>query len=74
VQIVAWSDPNDLLTWYLGEDFERWQANGNGVHVVNRLVKNAPHWFWAVEGPTSAHDNYAKNSEVIRELLKPLQP
>lgn len=72
-QIVAWSDPNDLLTWYLGEDFERWQA-ADGVKVANRRVKNARHWFWIVEGPTSAHDDYAKNREVIRELLKPLQP
>jgi len=74
VQIVAWSDPNDILTWYLGEDFQRWQANDNGVRVVNRLVKNAPRWFGALEGPTSAHDYYDKNREVIRELLKPLQP
>lgn len=74
-QIVAWSDPNDLLTWYLGQDFQNWQAaNANGVQVVNRIVKNAPHWFWIVEGPTSAHDNYAKNRTVIRSLLKPLQP
>jgi hypothetical protein len=74
VQIVAWSDSNDLLTWYLSDDFQHWQANDNGVYVVNRLVKNAPHWFWLLEGPTSAHDNYASNREVMRELLKPLQP
>jgi len=74
-QIVAWSDPNDLLTWYLGKDFQKWQTDDtDGVSVVNRKVKNAVHWFWMIEGPTSAHDNYDKNRVVIRSLLRPVQP
>lgn len=75
-QIVAWSDPNDLLTWYLGNDFQLWQATpATRILVVNHIVKNATTWNWLglLESPEHAHDDYAKNSEVIRSLLKPLE-
>jgi hypothetical protein len=78
-QIVAWSDPDDLLTWYLGADFQQWQAKSadgrteNGVCVVNNLVKNTTRWFGLIAAPLAAHDNYAKNPRVIRALLEPLQ-
>lgn len=75
-QIVAWSDPNDLLTWYLGGDFQSWQATpGTRILIVNHIVKNATtwNWLWLFESPEHAHDNYAKNSDVIRSLLKPLE-
>lgn len=70
-QIVAWNDANDLLTWYLAEDFQQWQAPSNeNVYVQNFAVRNASHWL-ILEGPLSAHDNYAKNRQVIRSLFKP---
>ncbi|HTX76499.1 MAG TPA: hypothetical protein VMD29_09860 [Terracidiphilus sp.] len=70
-KVVAWSDPNDLLSWYLGADFQRWQTPpGNGIEVENRLVKNAIRWFWLFEDPSAAHDNYALNPAVVRALLK----
>jgi hypothetical protein len=73
-QIVAWSDPNDLLTWFLGSDFQSWQAPpATRILIVNHIVKNATKWFWLLENPESAHDNYAKNPEVIRSLLQPLE-
>lgn len=78
-QIVAWSDPDDLLTWYLGTDFQQWQAKSadgktdNGVCVVNKRVKNTTRWFGLIAGPLAAHDNYARNPRVIRALLEPLQ-
>jgi hypothetical protein len=64
-QIVAWSDPNDLLSWQL-PDIE-------GVDVVNLYPKNAIHWLWLFENPLAAHDNYAKNKKVIQALLRPMQ-
>jgi hypothetical protein len=75
-QIVSWSDPNDLLTWYLGADFKSWQASDQSdILVVNNLVKNATtfNWLWLFENPDHAHNDYAKNRVVIRSLLQPLQ-
>jgi hypothetical protein len=61
IQVVAWSDPSDLLTW-------RVPAMA-GVNVVNLYVRNATHWFWLVESPTGAHDNYANNKDVLRVMF-----
>jgi hypothetical protein len=72
-QIVSWSDANDLLTWYLGDDFTNWQApSQNDIRVVNKLVKNATTWNWLglLENPELAHGNYATNPAVIRSLLQ----
>jgi hypothetical protein len=74
-QIISWSDPNDLLTWYLGGDFQAWQTRtGSGISVVNNIVKNSStwNWLWLFENPGDAHDNYAKNPKIIRSILKPL--
>jgi hypothetical protein len=65
-QIIAWSDANDLLSWDVPDI--------DGVHVVNIHVRNAgfkipPFIAW----PTGAHDNYAKNSAVLRVIFKPTQ-
>jgi len=63
-QIIAWSDPSDLLSWEV--------PGIEGVHVVNIPVHNsgfkvAPF----IESPMDAHANYAKNREVLRLILKP---
>jgi len=62
-QIVAWSDPSDLLSWDVPEL--------KTVVVKNWSVKNSTHWLWLFESPTGAHDNYAINKRVIRVMLKP---
>jgi hypothetical protein len=64
-QIVAWSDPNDLLSWQLPDI--------QGINIVNPYPKNSLHWLWLFENPLTAHDNYAKNKDVIRALLEPKQ-
>jgi hypothetical protein len=64
-QIVAWSDPNDLLSWHV--------PDLAGATVVNLYAKNSFRWFWLFENPLGAHDNYAKNNQVIKSLLKPRQ-
>ena len=63
-QIVAWSDPNDLLSWEVPAI--------EGVHVVNIRVHNAGFKIPPfMESPTGAHANYGKNREVLRLILKP---
>ncbi len=61
MQIVAFSDPSDLLTWRV--------PMLRDVDVVNLFPQNALHWFWVFESPTNAHDNYAKNKDVIRAMF-----
>jgi hypothetical protein len=61
VQVVAWSDPSDLLTWRVPRIGE--------VDVLNFYVQNATHWFWLFESPTGAHDGYAKNKIVLRHMF-----
>ncbi|MGP8252477.1 MAG: hypothetical protein ACLQHF_10615 [Terracidiphilus sp.] len=60
-QIVAWSDPSDLLTWLVPQVAD--------VELVNLQVQNAAHWFYLFESPTGAHDNYAKNKAVLRVMF-----
>ena len=63
-QIVAWSDPSDLLSWEVPEI--------EGVHVVNIPVRNSAFKVPPfLESPTDVHGNYAKNREVVRLILKP---
>jgi hypothetical protein len=63
-QIIAWSDPNDLLSWDV-PDIE-------GVDVVNIHVRNSGFKIGSLlASPTSAHANYAKNQKVLSRILKP---
>jgi hypothetical protein len=61
MEIVAFSDPSDLLTWRV--------PKLRDVDVVNLYPQNGLHWFWLVESPTAAHDNYASNKSVIRVMF-----
>jgi hypothetical protein len=60
-QIVAWSDPSDLLTWLV--------PPVSDVQLKNIQVRNATHWFWLFESPLGAHDNYAQNKAVLRIMF-----
>ena len=63
-QIIAWSDPNDLLSWEV--------PNIEGVHVVNIPVRNGGFKIPPfLAGPTGAHDNYARNAKVLGVIFKP---
>ena len=61
MQIVAFSDASDLLTWRV--------PKLRDVDVDNVYVQNAFHWFWVIESPTPAHEGYAKNKKVIRMMF-----
>jgi len=62
IEVIAFSDPSDLLTWRV--------PKLRDVDVVNLYVQNALHLFWVFESPTKAHDNYAKNKDVIRVMFR----
>jgi len=61
-QIVALNDPGDLLTWTVPEL--------KAVDVRNQSVRNATHWFWFIENPIKAHNNYESNKSAIAQMLK----
>lgn len=61
-QVVAWSDPSDLLTWRIPEI--------KGLVVDNLYVRNT-FWRWIVARPIAAHVNYDRNREVIRVMMSP---
>ena len=61
-RITALNDPSDLLTWTV--------PNLPGVEVENYTVRNSTRWFWFIENPTKAHNNYARDKRAIREMLQ----
>jgi hypothetical protein len=61
-EIFAWSDPSDVLTWYV--------PPMAGVKVDNLYVRNTwLHWLFA--DPETAHANYAKNKGVLKAMMRP---
>jgi hypothetical protein len=61
VQVVAWSDPSDVITYRVPKIGD--------VEVVNLYVKNAARWFGLLESPRKAHADYAKNIDVLRVMF-----
>jgi hypothetical protein len=59
-QLVAWSDPSDLLTWCIPEM--------KPLTVVNLYVRNT-WWHWILANPVAAHVNYASNKIVLRMMM-----
>lgn len=67
LQIVAFNDTNDLLTWHIppwyavsGADVGQAQTN---VNFVNVFVQNTAKLL-IIESPSPAHGNYFKNPSV----------
>jgi hypothetical protein len=60
--LVAFSDPNDLLSYTLQTD----KYAREGVTVYNILVSNAPTYLGLLERPDSAHLDYLTNPDVGR--------
>ena len=61
-QLIAWSDPSDLLTWHVPKI--------DGLVVRNIDVRNT-RWHWLIAGPESVHDNYDRNKNVLRVMFGP---
>lgn len=66
VQVVAWSDPSDVITYRVPKIGD--------VEVVNLYVKNATRWLGLIESPRKAHDNYAQNRDVLRVMFGESKP
>jgi hypothetical protein len=63
-QIVAWSDPNDLLSWNVPDI--------DGVRVKNVSVRNAAFKIPSLlVSPTGVHANYAQNKKILRAIFQP---
>ncbi len=61
-QVIAWSDPSDLLSWHL--------PAMEGLAITNLYVRNT-WWHWIIANPAAAHGNYATNKEVLRIMFGP---
>lgn len=58
--VVAFSDPNDLLTYRLLPS----RYAGPDVAVADVLISNAASWFGLLEDPFAAHLDYLQNKDV----------
>jgi len=65
-QLVAWSDPDDLLTWLVPDPRDPTAAD---VIPNNLPAMNATRWFWLLANPLKAHVNYDKNKHVLRAIV-----
>ena len=61
MQVVAFTDPNDLLSYRLDPAL----LNMEHVKVANVIVSNAPTLFGFVSRPDHAHCGYKWNPHVI---------
>ena len=69
-QIVAWSDPDDLLTWKVPDlDPGAHGVEARPVIVQNRPAQNAWRWFGLLESPGGAHTKYDQNKRVLRAMV-----
>jgi hypothetical protein len=65
LQVVAFTDPNDLLSYRL-QSFDG--VPGQPVQLVNVLVSNAPTYFGYLANP-ALHGDYGSNPNVAKLLL-----
>ena len=70
LDIVAFSDTDDVLSWGLPKWYVRELPGTDGqrldIHAVNVYVQNATRWFGAYENPGTAHVGYFDNPQVWR--------
>jgi len=66
LKVVAFSDPNDVLSYKLPLDYfpPSWKTD-----VVNVLPSNDYVWFGVFENPLNAHQNYGKTDAVMDMFL-----
>ena len=67
ITLIAFTDPNDLLSYRIPPDHAA--ALGLGVFVVNVIASNADTYAWYAENPYPAHTDYDKNPDVLRLLF-----
>ena len=58
IYLIAFSDPNDLLSYELREPLDE--------TTVNVRVSNSPTWLGLFENPEAAHTGYLERDEIWR--------
>ena len=66
IDIIAFSDPNDDLSFLLPSLSDG--STGPAITVQNVLVQNAPEYLWLFEDPKAAHLGYYLNPDHARIL------
>jgi hypothetical protein len=64
LDVVALSDPNDLLSWGIPAWYLQAQNCAPTLRITNVFVSNAPHWLSLFEDHRAAHSNYFRNPSV----------
>jgi|SRR5271166_2006177 len=67
LSLVAFTDPNDLLSYRLPPDDTA--IIGADTSVVNVITSNADSYFGYVENPYPAHTAYSQNADALRLLF-----
>jgi hypothetical protein len=67
LSLVAFTDPNDLLSYRLLPSDSA--VVGANTRVVNVITSNADTYFWEVENPQTAHEGYDLNKDALRLLF-----
>jgi hypothetical protein len=65
-QIIAYSDPSDILTYRVPKI--------KGAIVVNLYDRNEINWFWLFANPMKAHTGHAQNPAVLRSMFATHNP
>ena len=60
-QIIAYSDPSDILTYRVPKI--------EGAIVVNLYDRNEIRWFWVFANPTKAHTGHDQNPAVLESMF-----
>jgi hypothetical protein len=64
-KIIAFSDPNDLLTWQIHNE----NSTGDPIEIVNVRLLNGSDHLGILESPKVAHDGYWTNHKVLNYIL-----
>ena len=65
--LVAFTDPNDLLSYRLKPNDPA--VVGTDTKVVNVITSNDATYFGEVENPLTAHNNYNQNPDALKVLF-----
>ena len=70
--LVAFSDPNDLLTYFISQ---RFKDHCRDLAFANVIVTNADKsWLFLSADPLQAHGGYITNPRVIQMIVEGARP
>ena len=66
VYIVAFTDPDDMLSYPLPEAYCKADTSEVHIHCINVFINNNPNsLFGQISNPVTAHTGYKRNTAVI---------